>query len=261
MKSVIYPQITFSTIYLSGGFLSTVLYWNLFPFLIFLAGYLATTINNQNLRMGLLVLAGLIGLLYQLYQWSYSFFLAIDASEGTIGTADYEPSEIISDWIVKLKLLIIRVYYYLPILLALIAMNLILANLGLEASVELILSGLTTIGTLLMLAGIWEATIIQTALAIYSYKNSLISSFNFILVLRLISRAPLANFQLALISSIITVGSFVVTLLLTPILAIPILGAVVGAVLSGFTASLFNVFLPNLYGQLWGNAYQSIRQS
>ena len=248
-------KLALQIIYFQPYFLRVVLYWNYVPFIIFITNSVGSTLFSSNSTMLLLLngLAILLTILFQFYQWSFSFFTMMDASEGKLGVPEYNLMDLFSDWGVKLKLLLIRVVYYLPGLLVFAIQLASLANADIvrEGGLEVPVSAILTSGVVLLWIQFVENFILPGALYEYSYSNSLSSAFNLVKISRFTFHNVVSLIGIAVVNFVgyLVIGGAL--LAVTPFLLIPIIGAVILSIVFGLLISWQVLFIPTLIGQVW----------
>lgn len=255
-------RVTFDTIYRHPLLLQLILFWNYVPFLTYLLVLLQQTLFRTPLLMVVTAIVVLIvNILYQLYLWAFSFFMAQDSSQGYIAIPELSLSDLFYDFGVKLRLLGLRIFWYLPLVLIVIALASLL-DLSVITSVVAGSSDLwrlavpaSGIGVLVLVYYlIAENWLLVASQFYYSYTNSLIRSLSPLAVIRFC----LVNFkELAVLTALNTLfylGFGLVFLASTLLLSLPIIGAIFLSILTGFFTSWHTLLLPALHGQIWAGS-------
>ena len=257
------PLLTFNILYRHRLFFSVILYWNYVPFIAYLVGFAGQVFFSQSQIINLIlsIVVAVLLILFQLYQWSYGFFIAQNVSEGMVGIASYDLRDLFSDWGVKTKLTIIKLIYFSPVA--------ILAVVLFGFSVEQVSALTPSYSSAIVFANYYAYGVVLTALFFaidhtlitaanyqYSYTNSLIQAFNLVAVMKFVR----SNFVDLMGIGLIQLGFYLLCFtalgLLMFLLQVPLLGSILMAILLGFYTSWNTLYIPTLNGQVWGSYYR-----
>jgi hypothetical protein len=253
-------QLTFNAIYLHPQWLHVLLFWNYVPFLAYLILLISETLfaSRQLVQVTTLGVVAVINIAYQLYLWEFGFFAAQDFSEGQISVPELNLSHMLDSWSTKLRIAAIRILYYLPLAIP-------LAVIVYFFDIPTLASNLATIfntGTLGLKIGgslsfafmyylLVENVILPAAYYQYSYTNSVLAAFNLVKIAKFIAMNIKDLLALLFISFTFYSVMIVVFFISSVLLLIPIVGAILFAILSGFMTSWHVLFIPALQGQIW----------
>jgi len=260
----------FTTVFSLNGLINKAYYFALVPF--FSSIILAAI--GFNLKPNLIVIfagifLGIIAVLYQLYLWATAFFYAQQISENNWDDYGLSLQELITDFDVKLRIIVIRFVWYMPILAA--GLVLVVVNSNKITGIISNFSNLTidnpdltiiTIGILLFLflQLLLENTLINISLFIYSQTGSIRKSLNFRKVFKLL-KSVFLNYIVIMFLSIIP--AIIVSVFSIPIIlitSIPVIGGLVWGLILGLEAMYSTLFISNLQGQIWNYLREKYNQ-
>lgn len=224
----------------------------------FLTTLLLSLVQVSDSVLVLLVIFGAIAVLqvlFQLYLWATAFFISQQVASGDWGDFGYQFSELVTDFDVKLRLLVIRIFWYaLPVGLLVT----ILLAISLTADVKFTdIENLpvSTIGLIIMafflVQLVLETVFVNLSSFIYSETGDLLSSFSVLRVIELLARAPLDYLTLLGLSVIPTVLLALASVPVLVLAQVPLLGSILLGFLAGLHTMYYVIFLPNLQGQIW----------
>jgi|GEM_PF-5340729 len=257
----------FITVFPREEWLSRASFFVLVPFMASLLLTLTGYANNSPLLFFLLTAAVVvINIGYQLYLWMTQFFYAQQIMEGEWDDYLLTLQELFTDWETKLKLLWLRFYWYLPLLLvaAVFSFFFLQANpldtlqgLDVDALVNRVLSGpwftgILALGIVYAISQLLvEQVLVQTSNFVYAQSGSVVSAMNPVVVLKLVASA-VGQFLVAIFLSLIP--TMLLTVLLVPlaiIIQIPFLGSLFLGLVTGVQIIYNTLFMGNIYGQIW----------
>jgi hypothetical protein len=199
------------------------------------------------------VLVVIILFLYQLYLWSVSFFYAQQISEKNWGDYGLTVSELLVDMPIKLRLLLIRLFWYIPSIIALIALSVDIIRTG---STAIATTQFTTLQTALTsIALLWalfaENIFVKSSEFLYSQSGNIADAFKVLQVFRLISIQARNFLVIAVLAVLPNILLTVLAFPLAFISLVPLLGALVVSFVVGVNTLYRTMFLSNLHGQIW----------
>jgi hypothetical protein len=268
----------FQTVFHTSGLINRAYFFITVPFFISLLFYAANGENVPAILAATLMGIGLIlDVLFSLYLMATAFFYSQQIAEHDWSDYVLILSEVVSDLGVKLKLVLIRAFWYgllLIVLLVLVELISLITGKSIIAEFYAALLALSFVDTLANpanlalniaslgllvggITGVWiiiqafELSFINVSLYLYALTGSLKSSFNPVRIVKLLWKHIVDYSLVIAISFAGKILLALLTVLAIPFLIIPFLGGLVGGFISGLDIMYQYLFIPNLQGQIW----------
>lgn len=249
-------RLALQTVFQSDGIINRAYFFVLVPFVSSLLLSLVSNVDNWQNALIIIIILGGLNILYQLFLWSVSFFYAQQIMNGDWTDYGLNLLELAADMGVKLRLALIRVFWYAPVIL----LGVVLAwhYSGAVSADGINASDLET--NLAALAGIFAAAIwvvvvnnvfISLSNYLYSETGSIWQAVNLIRIFTSLTK----SWEDYLVIIIMWVAGQILVLFLMIPLALISLVPFIGGLVLGFVLGLHTMyntmFLANLQGQAW----------
>lgn len=260
LKQSLQIRLAFKQVFAGPGLINQAYFFVIVPFL---SSLILSLLAGSN-KWGLVTLAGVglicLNVLYQLFLWSISFFYAQQIAAGDWTDYGLSLTELFMDLGVKLRLLMIRLVWYLPLLLAaLIILVPIVAGYMEEGNwqgAELADGKIPLVMVLVLLAAsCWwllaNNIFISLSNFIYSRTGSLLAALNLVEVFRLLFKGWYDYLQITLLWLLGQFGLALLSIPLALVALIPLVGGLMLGFVLGLSTMYNTLFLGNLQGQAW----------